>query len=791
MSQTTLLILVDGLRHDYVNAKDAPFLNTLGSLNPSGSIKETFAFQLRPAFLAGLQPEQCGVAHLYMYDPQNSPYCDLPPETNDHDTILLRTRQIERSRGHSASAFYADPFAIPRQLLRYFGFSELLLTSDKDALAPYPTIFDLMQAADKEWLWIAYPTHDQRTEQILAALHTQLKPTHQFVYLHFAELDWAGHQWGPRSDQQRDCLRKIDQALLQVYALANQCFSKVNSIVFGDHGMVPVHHLVDIESLLQGLDLVVEEDYVYFLDSTQARFWFKTDKARPIIRSALSTLSSGTILSETELANLHFRFSDRRFGELIWVVNDEHIIFPNFFQRESPPRGMHGYLPTVSNNWGWLCVTGVKTTEWEKPIEMTRIFPTLTHMLALEGKHTAQEHRTLVEEKHIVIPFDMSVIIPTHNRASILAECLQALDVQSYPHNRMEIIIIDDGSTDNTSEVSARFREKTDITTTYVAIPQSGPSAARNRGIQLAKGHIVLFIGDDIISTPTLVSEHVKHHMASESPFSQAILGTTTWHPQMEITPFMDWLVNGGPQFNYGELEKAERIDFGAFWTSNISLKRDFLKVHGRFNEEFTAAVWEDIELGYRLQQAGMQINYVRDALAYHKHPTTLSHYAHRQRCAGHFAALMLNRCPQLEHDLLQRARFGNPLLVLDEEAIWALVRQVEAESIRTDSAVQKYEAILAWFFAHGFLEGLEELGLPKNAVENSAVDFLLNRVPNDPKSDDAESSPKGKTPVPQGIWTTFGRHIQAQADRIYARVPRPIAVFYMQIRKRILGLLE
>ncbi len=65
MNNVTFLILIDALRHDYINPTDAPYLYSLTERGVHGSVRETFAYQLRPAFLAGLYPDSCNIAHLY------------------------------------------------------------------------------------------------------------------------------------------------------------------------------------------------------------------------------------------------------------------------------------------------------------------------------------------------------------------------------------------------------------------------------------------------------------------------------------------------------------------------------------------------------------------------------------------------------------------------------------------------------------------------------------------------------------------------------------------------------
>lgn len=795
MEPVTLLVLVDGLRHDYVNPVDAPFLYSLSELNPCGAVQETFAFQLRPAFLAGLHPEQCGIAHLYLYDPEHSPYKNLPSNLCTREEICSWVRSVEHQRGHSASAFYADPFAVPRQLLPYFSFSERVLTWEENALSPYSTVFDLLHGLNLEYLVIAYPSHDQRTSSILQSFENQIKPDHRFVFLHFAELDWAGHEFGPGSSQQRECLRQIDQALMQIYSVANQKFSYVNSIIFGDHGMVAVKHLINVQEILEGLNLSVGKDYVFFLDSTQARFWFHTERARLLVESTLGSLPGGHFLSDEEIEHLRFRFADRRFGELIWAADAGYLIFPNFFQREVPPRGMHGYLPHVSDNWGWICVTGgLEPNEWERPVIMTRIFPTLVDMLGLKESIVNPEQ----ENRSLIIPnepssCDVSIVIPTRNRASTLNCCLHALLRQSYPHNRMEVIIVDDGSSDGTEEVVTQFVQDSDISVIYKSITPSGPAAARNCGVRIAKGSVILFIGDDIICTPDLVAKHMEFH--SGASFSESALGWTGWDPKDEVTPFMQWLEQAGIQFDYDAVKAAKELDFGSFWTCNLSLKRDFIKTHGLFDERFTAAVWEDIELGYRLKRVGLRLVYVPDACAYHRHPTTVVNYAQRQWWAGYFGALMMKLCPELEANIIQRAQLVNPylaFLLADEQTAHWLMSKAEGQDV--DMSV--YQSIMAWFFGRGLLEGLKDFGLPHSVEKaGSAADFLLNRSlllmhefrMSLASKGDGDKADNG-FPASKGLWITAGARFQIVANRIYNRLPSWIGHLYMRARRKIIG---
>lgn len=137
----------------------------------------------------------------------------------------------------------------------------------------------------------------------------------------------------------------------------------------------------------------------------------------------------------------------------------------------------------------------------------------------------------------------ISVIIPTYNRAKILKECLYALFRQDLPEKDYEIIVVDDGSRDDTKQIVASFKKKHQ-NLTYLSQQNQGQGIARNHGVEKAKGEIVVFIGDDIIVTEEFLTEHLRYHLR-HSKENEAVLGFVTWHPKLTITPFMNWLTNG------------------------------------------------------------------------------------------------------------------------------------------------------------------------------------------------------------------------------------------------------
>jgi glycosyltransferase involved in cell wall biosynthesis len=211
----------------------------------------------------------------------------------------------------------------------------------------------------------------------------------------------------------------------------------------------------------------------------------------------------------------------------------------------------------------------------------------------------------------------LTVVIPTYNRCEVLRRALDGYLFQSSPHLISELLVVDDGSTDDTQSLVAEFQRVAPFQIRYLRQPNRGPAAARNVGLSAARTQIVLYTDDDIVPHPDLVLHHVEWHRQNTEP-NVAILGFVTWSPEVHATPFMRWYGEAGALFDYRQLQRKREIDYRFFYTCNLSLKRDFLQTFGTFNENFKMAAYEDIELGFRLNKAGMRILYNALAVGYH-----------------------------------------------------------------------------------------------------------------------------------------------------------------------------
>lgn len=240
---------------------------------------------------------------------------------------------------------------------------------------------------------------------------------------------------------------------------------------------------------------------------------------------------------------------------------------------------------------------------------------------------------------------ELSVVIPTYNRTAILKKTLESLGRQTADRKCFEVIIIDDGSSQKELIVLKQLVKKQKIKTTLLLQKHQGPAAARNRGIRQAKGKIVLIINDDTVPHRDLIKKHIVFHQ-SQPGNEIGLLGQVTWHPDIKISKFMEWLENGGPYFDFNSI-KGHIAGWQRLWTCNVSLKREFLLTKGLFDEEFPDAAWEDVELGYRLHRSGFVLHYDENALGYHYHPTTIASIGNKMKANGGNLVLIRQKLPQ------------------------------------------------------------------------------------------------------------------------------------------------
>ena len=311
---------------------------------------------------------------------------------------------------------------------------------------------------------------------------------------------------------------------------------------------------------------------------------------------------------------------------------------------------------------------------------------------------------------------DISVVIPTRNRAGRLGRCLDGLKQQTLAPERFEVVFVDNGSTDGSFELVERLAKETPFRTSVLTEPKPGPAAARNRGVEWARGARILFLGDDILASPQLLAEHVA---AAEKHPDDAVLGFTGWAPQLELTPFMRYLApERGPQFRYATIRDPFDCGYQFFYTSNISLAPHWFELE-QFDEAFPYACFEDTDLGYRLQKRGLKIVLHRPALAWHDHPIRFRDFLTRIRQMGESNVMFYYKYPELHSDPNVIPSEGYRRL----DTWWRrlrmalMARWIEAADRRgIGFGEQTYRRVLEHYFVRAFFAALDRRGhAPQN----------------------------------------------------------------------------
>ncbi|HHT9125790.1 MAG TPA: glycosyltransferase [Candidatus Brocadiia bacterium] len=226
----------------------------------------------------------------------------------------------------------------------------------------------------------------------------------------------------------------------------------------------------------------------------------------------------------------------------------------------------------------------------------------------------------------------VSILIPTCNRAGLLKSALESLKHIDYPSDRYEVIVIDDGSTDDTKEtvmafVGAYCNTPLPYHLQYLRQEKKGISAAKNLGIAHSKGEIIVTTDDDCEFERDWLKNLLRPF---ENPEVGAVGGPDRAMPDDPLfTRCVDYTMTSfigtaGTRGWHGQT----RLSVGKYHPRgfNMAIRKDVLDKVRTFIEGF--APGEEIELDYRIEKAGYQLCYAHDAYVWHKRRGNLWKFA-------------------------------------------------------------------------------------------------------------------------------------------------------------------
>lgn len=226
----------------------------------------------------------------------------------------------------------------------------------------------------------------------------------------------------------------------------------------------------------------------------------------------------------------------------------------------------------------------------------------------------------------------ISALFSTFNRAGYLEKALASMVAQTLSREHFEVVVIDDGSSDNTREVSLKYAELFDLR--YAYQENSGLAEGRNHGLRLANSPIVVFMDDDDVADEHLLEQHLVTHEKNPAP-NIAVLGFTDLHPDIASIPIMHFVTQVGCQlFCYPLLKDGDVLGYSYFWGGRSSCKISFLHKNGFFNPIFRFGC-EDIELGYRLSAHNFRVIYNEQARSTMIRAMTLDDFCRRVERQG------------------------------------------------------------------------------------------------------------------------------------------------------------
>lgn len=341
-----IFVLIDALGWEYLKGRE--FLSELAPYRRPLRTVLGFSSGAIPAILTGVPPARNGHWNLFYYDPRGSPFAwlkyfeRLPDRIMNHRVASKLLKEMGRYLLGLGPSF--DCGVSPR-LLRWFNWGEKLNIYRPGGIRGARSIFDRL--AEQGIPHRVYTYHQWTDRAILAQARRDMETTAaRFYFLYLSEMDGFLHSHCSAPEQLDRRIAWYDRELKSLFEHARRLDETATMTIFSDHGMTPVERHYDLMTSIEKLGLSMPEDYLAVYDSTMARFWFFSDRARTAVTGCLGASPCGRILPDDELERLGVFFGDRRYGETVFLLHPGWLLSRSDFNGPRwMPAGMHGYHP--------------------------------------------------------------------------------------------------------------------------------------------------------------------------------------------------------------------------------------------------------------------------------------------------------------------------------------------------------------------------------------------------------------------------------------------------------------
>jgi hypothetical protein len=342
-----VFVLIDALGWEFVKGRQ--FLNAeLPFRRPLETVLG-FSSGAIPTILTGLQPTQTGHWNLFYYDPKNSPFQwlrwfrFLPDRVLDNRVSRKIMKELGRRVLGMGPLFEC---CVSPALLPLFNWVEKRNIYGEGGIPSSTSIFDLL--AKRGIPYRVYSYHHSTDAETLEQARQDIRSGEAgFFFLYLSEMDNFLHHHCKDEKAVSERLAWYEQQLRGVLKAAQEEDPEATFTIISDHGMTPVRSHYDLVSKIEALKLRMPQDYLSVYDSTMARFWFFNEAARRAVTAELEQTPCGRILEDVELDQLGILFPDRRFGEIVFLLEPGCLFAKSDFNgRGWNPIGMHGYHPS-------------------------------------------------------------------------------------------------------------------------------------------------------------------------------------------------------------------------------------------------------------------------------------------------------------------------------------------------------------------------------------------------------------------------------------------------------------